>query len=345
MASRPFLLLILHLLRSLVCFAPFPTVVSQAVAPLNLTSSSPDWPPVCPGLTEFSGDGDKNDIPQSATFLDLTFQCVYDTDNPGQAFTYSWVPPTSAIRIQPGAHVAFFSAPPDVYRVDSFRGDQVFLVQAVWDAGGGGGSPPPPPAAFALTVTFPPEQLRRVRISGTTAGDAQVVIAPGFTRLNELNATFGEGGLDAVLSSPMEGALSVRLRGEAYGGVRLHVLAGNSSNSTDDDEDDDTAGGLFLDVENGAGDISIQGTVLNGTVNAIDSPVRSGSVVLDGPILDTVTATGEGPGLLFSTDCANVVGGNCTPLLDDEELEGPDVVDTFRNRLCHPVRFHRQSRR
>jgi hypothetical protein len=369
MASNPFLLVLLPVFLSLLSFVPFPTVVSQSVVPTQTNSSTTTTPSssssssgvpasICPGLTEFNNDTN-NDIPPFATFLDLTFQCVYDTDNPGQAFAYTWVPPTSAIRIQPGNKVAFYSSPPNVYSVQSFREDHVFLVQAEWDAtrtsttgdddddddgisssssSSSSSSPPPPPPAFALTITFPPEQLQKIRISGTTAGDAYVVIAPGFTRLTELNATMGEGGLDAIFS-PTEGtALSVRLRGEAYGGVRLQMTDNNNNNKTDtvvdsngtfNDTAADAAGLFILDIENGAGDIYIQGTVLNGTVNAINDFIRSGNVILDGVVLDSVLSTGEGPGMMFSIDCTYVIG-NCTPLLDDEllVLVGPDVADT-----------------
>jgi hypothetical protein len=314
-SSWPHLVFLILLLS--ITVQQIPIVKSQQVE-----FSSPD----CDGtLTEFSSDD--NDVPQSATFLDLSFQCVYDTDNPGEDYTYTWVAPnndattsqiTNTIRIQPGPKIGFYSTPPDVYKVasDFVRDDQIYLVQNAIVTNET--DTPSPPSQFGLVITFPPDQLNRLRIGGIAAADANIVIEEGFTQLRELNASMVLGGLDAVIST--EGEMTMRLNGEMYGGARIALAENNNSinNATE----------LVLNIEIGVGDIQIQGTVQGGTVQAINIPVRTGNVLLDGEILDFISSTGDGPGQFLTNDCTFVQGG-CRMLPDNAKLVDPQINETY----------------
>ena len=300
-----------------------PIVTSQQEQQVEF--SSPD----CNGtLTEFSSND--NDIPQSATFLDLSFQCVYDTTNPGEDYTYTWVAPnndattsqiTNTIRIQPGPKIAFYSTPPDVYKVasDFLRDDQIYLVQNALVVNETDILSPPP--QFGLVITFPPDQLQRLRIGGIAASDANIVIEEGFTQLKELNASMVLGGIDAVIST--EGEMTMRLGGEMYGGARIAIAS-----STDDNTNSNATTNVVLNVENGVGDIQIQGTVQGGTVQAINIPARTGNILLDGEILDFISSTGDGPGQFLTNDCTFVQGG-CRTLPDSAKLANPQINETY----------------
>ncbi|KAL3903353.1 MAG: hypothetical protein SGILL_010478 [Bacillariaceae sp.] len=136
--------------------------------------------------------------------------------------------------------------------------------------------------------------------------NATLLLAEGFTSLQELNVTGRLGGLEAIIST--EGSVNMRLTGDSL--VGKHIAIGDSTQ-------------LQVYIENGVGDVEIKGSPgsISGEVHAVRIQQRTGSVSLDG--ISSIESTGQGPGMLYTDDCSSV-NGNCNPLDSDVTFTTPD---------------------
>jgi hypothetical protein len=229
---------------------------------------------------------------QTATYLDIHFTCIYDDFAEG-GISYQLVP-APFIRIEPGDSIAFFSTPPDIYDViDRDGGTTISLAHNPINE---------EPGKTFLVITWPAQQLERLSVQTV---NGTILLAEGFTNLQELNVTGNRGGLEAILST--EGTVKMRMTGQNLVGKRVQA----SENTK-----------LEVYIETGEEDVEITTAAPNsitGEVHAIRNSRRTGSISLDG--VEAIISTGQGPGMLFADNCSKVVG-NCSPL--NGTLSSPD---------------------
>lgn len=264
----------------------------------------------CPNVTAFN----KPFPSQTATFLDITFTCIYNGFSSNETI-YQFVP-SPFILVEPGDKIGFFTNPPDLYDiVEQDGGTTLSLAHNPFTA------PPSEPTSFV--ITWPANQLERLRLGSV---NATLLLAEGFTNLKELNVTGELGGLEAFLST--EGPMSLVLRGRNLVGTTVLV----TSEATE----------LAVDIQTGVGDTEVTSPRggITGAVHAVRQVDRTGNVYLDG--VQSIESTGLGEGMLFADDCDNVEG-RCSPLnqtlaTPDTNCRSTDVCLVTARTLESPVR-------
>jgi hypothetical protein len=240
--------------------------------------------------------------PQTATFLDLDFTCIYN-DFATDGISYQFVP-APFIRVEPGDDIAIYSNPPNIYDSVDRDGDNRVVSLAHNNVTALTFATTTQPVPTFLVITWPAEQLERLRV-GTI--NATLLLAEGFTNLKELNVTGRRGGLEAVLST--NGTIRLRMTGENL--VGRHIVASESTQ-------------LEVYIEMGEENVEINATAPNsisGEVHAIRNNRRTGNVSLAG--VKSIVSTGQGPGMLLADDCSKVQG-NCHPFNGTMQSPNPD---------------------
>jgi hypothetical protein len=263
----------------------------------------------CPAdmnLTEFNPPNPS----ATATFLDIDFTCIYN-DFSAERVSYQFVP-APFVRVEPGDRVAFYSTPPDIYDIIDRNNDGTAITlahNAITEQ----------PGQTALVITWPADQLERLRLGSV---NSTLLLVEGFTNLKELNVTGRLGGLEAYISSD---DLYLNLQGEQE--VATHIQMMSSSSEAK----------LTVDIEIGVADIEIAApdNSITGTIHAPRMTDRSGKVFLQG--VESVDATGQGPGMVYANDCSKVTG-NCQPFNANTTLESPDT-DCRLTNVCLVTAF------
>jgi hypothetical protein len=247
---------------------------------------------------------------QSATFLDIEFTCIYNDLSPNQTI-YQFVP-APFIRVEPGDNITFYSTPPDIYDiVDRDDGATVSLAHNPAQS---------EPGQTLLVITWPAAQLQKLRVGSI---NGTLLLAEGFTALQEINVTGRLGGMEGFIST--EGTARLRLTGENQ--VGKHIEASDNTK-------------LDVYIETGVGNVEITAPAnsITGEVHAVRMTQRTGSVSLKG--VESLESTGLGPGLLYADNCESV-NGNCNPL-DHTNLTTP-VPSCRLTKTCLVTAFTRSQ--